>query len=114
MIPREVYQHTLRQFFAPIVPFLDDDSVTEILINGPSTILIERAGTLTATDARFEHEEALLAAIRHLAQYVGRTVGEVILSSRRAFPMAVGWRRCYRPRHPMDRTWPFADSRVRS
>ncbi|MCP4446824.1 MAG: CpaF family protein [Myxococcales bacterium] len=74
MIPREVYERTLRQFFAPIVPFLDDSSVSEIMINGPSEIIIERKGKLSATDARFLDEDELLAAIRHLGQFVGRNV----------------------------------------
>lgn len=74
MIPREVYERTLRKFFAPIVPLLDDDSVTEILINGFKEIIVERHGQLAATDIRFEDEDELLAAIRHLAQFVGRRV----------------------------------------
>ncbi len=74
MIPKEVYERTLRQFFAPIVPFLDDASVSEILINGPSEIIVERGGVLAATDAHFADEDDLLAAIRHLGQFVGRSV----------------------------------------
>ena len=74
MIPKEVYERTLRQFFAPIVPFLDDASVSEIMINGPREIVIERKGKLLATEARFVDEDELLAAIRHLGQFVGRSV----------------------------------------
>ncbi len=74
MIPKDVYERTLRQFFSPIVPFLDDSSVSEIMINGPEEIIIERKGKLLGTDARFVDEEELLAAIRHLGQFVGRTV----------------------------------------
>jgi pilus assembly protein CpaF len=74
MIPREVYQRTLRKFFAPIVPLLDDESVSEILINGHEEIIVERKGQLAATDLRFEDADELLAAIRHLAQFVGRRV----------------------------------------
>ncbi len=74
MIPREVYERTIRQFFSPIVPFLDDESVTEIMINGPSEIIIEQRGKLSTTDARFVDEDELLAAIRHLGQFVGRRV----------------------------------------
>lgn len=74
MIPKEVYERTLRKFFAPIVPLLDDESVTEILINGHEEIIVERKGHLCATAHRFEDEDALLAAIRHLAQFVGRRV----------------------------------------
>jgi pilus assembly protein CpaF len=74
MIPLDVYQRTIRQFFAPIVPFLDDVSVTEIMINGAHEVVIERAGQLEDTDARFESPRQLTAAIRHLAQFVGRRV----------------------------------------
>lgn len=74
MIPREVYERTLRQFFAPIVPFLDDASVSEIMINGHSEVIVERRGRLETTDARFVDEDALLAAVRHLGQFVGRRV----------------------------------------
>jgi len=84
MISPQVYDRTLRQFFAPIVPFLDDDSVSEILINGPSEIVIERSGKLVSTDAHFVDEDQLLAAIRHLGQFVGRRVdrGNPILEAR--------------------------------
>ena len=74
MIPNEVYERTLRKFFAPIVPLLDDESVTEILINGHNEIIVERKGQLAATPHRFEDEDSLLAAIRHLGQFVGRRV----------------------------------------
>lgn len=74
MIPKQVYDQTIRQFFAPIAPFLDDCSVTEILINGPREVFIEKRGVLERTDAGFTDEDELLAAIRHLGQYVGRTV----------------------------------------
>lgn len=74
MIPNEVYERTLRKFFAPIVPLLDDETVSEILINGHKEIIVERKGHLSATPHQFEDEDALLAAIRHLAQFVGRRV----------------------------------------
>ncbi len=74
MIPRQVYERTLRQFFAPIRPFLDDASVSEIMINGHREVVVERRGQLEPTDARFADEEDLLAAIRHLGQFVGRRV----------------------------------------
>ena len=54
MIPREVYEETLLQFFAPIRPFLEDPSVSEVMINGPDQIFIERKGKLYKTDATFD------------------------------------------------------------
>jgi pilus assembly protein CpaF len=72
MIPRQVFQQTLLEFLAPIGHYLDDPTVTEIMINGPRTIYIERRGRIETTDRAFASREALLAALRNLAQYVGR------------------------------------------
>jgi len=74
MIPKEVYDQTILQFFAPIRPFLDDPSVSEVMINGPDQIYIERKGRLELTTARFATREALMAALRNLSQYVGKPI----------------------------------------
>lgn len=74
MIPTKIFEKTLLQFFAPIRPYLDDPSVSEIMINGADRIYIERKGVLSLADARFENNEALTAAIRNLSQYVGKPV----------------------------------------
>jgi pilus assembly protein CpaF len=74
MIPQEVFAETLLQFFAPIRPFLDDPDVSEVMINGPSQIFIERKGRLELTAAYFESGEALGAALRNVAQFVGKHV----------------------------------------
>jgi len=76
VIPREVYEETLLQLFAPIRPFLEDPSVSEIMINGPAQVFIERKGKLELTSARFANREALVAVLRNAAQYVGRQVDE--------------------------------------
>src|ERR1017187_1907423 len=75
-IPNEVFEETLLQFLAPIRPFLDDPSVSEVMINRPDQIYIERAGVLTLTDAKFSSREALVAALRNLAQFVGKHCDE--------------------------------------
>lgn len=75
-IPREVFEETLLEFLAPIRPFLDDESVSEVMINGPSQIFIERKGQIHLTDARFSSREALMSALRNLAQFVGKQVDE--------------------------------------
>ncbi len=67
---------TTRAFLAPILPFLDDETVTEVLINSPSEIWVERAGKLAKTDAYFDDYDALFAAVRNVAQYVGRRIDE--------------------------------------
>lgn len=77
MIPREVYDSTLRGFLAPVVAFLDDATVTEVLVNGPAEVFIERKGRLIRTEARFESADRLLSALRVIAQYVGRPFDEL-------------------------------------
>lgn len=74
MIPTKIFEKTLLSFFAPIRPYLDDPTVSEIMINGPDKIYVERKGVLALVDARFENEEALTAAVRNLSQYVGKPV----------------------------------------
>jgi len=76
VIPASVYEETLLSFLAPVRPFLDDPSVTEIMINGPSHIYVERGGMIEETNACFASERALLAAVRNIAQYVGRRADE--------------------------------------
>ena len=76
MIPKQVFEETVLQFFEPIVPFLDDPGVSEVMINGPNQIYIEKKGQLELTNARFPSREALTAALRNLSQYVGKHVSE--------------------------------------
>ena len=72
-----VFDTTIRNFLDPVVPFLEDPSVTEILINGPSEIYVEREGRLEKTPAQFADETALQAAVRNIAQYVGKRIDEL-------------------------------------
>jgi pilus assembly protein CpaF len=74
MIPKEVFEETLLQFLSPIRPFLDDAGVSEIMINGPDQIFIERKGRLELTTAKFPSRDSLEAAMRNCAQYVGKHV----------------------------------------
>jgi len=71
-----IFESSVEYFLAPIGPFLDDPSVTEVMVNGPEKIYLERAGKLVKTDARFESEDALLTAIHNVAQWVGRRIDE--------------------------------------
>jgi pilus assembly protein CpaF len=72
MIPRAVFEETLLQFFAPIRAFLEDPTVSDVMINGPDRVYVERRGRLELTDARFESKEALMAALRNAAQFAGK------------------------------------------
>jgi pilus assembly protein CpaF len=75
VIPRELHEQNLRIVFAPIAALLAHREVTEIMINGPEQIYIERAGKIQPTACRFADADALLSAVRAVAQYAGRTVG---------------------------------------
>jgi pilus assembly protein CpaF len=76
LIPADVFEQSLLKFLEPVRPFLDDPAVTEVMINGPDLIFVEKKGKLYRTDARFPSREALTAAMRNLAQFVGRHIDE--------------------------------------
>ncbi|HVJ14757.1 MAG TPA: CpaF family protein [Polyangiaceae bacterium] len=76
MIPADLFDSALRGFLEPILPFLDDESVTEVMVNGPSDVFIERKGKLSKTEATFGSAEKLLSGLRVVAQYVGRPLDE--------------------------------------
>jgi len=69
----DMYLESLRAFLGPVVEYLDDPEVSEILINGPDSIWVEQRGLLSRTPVSFT-EDGLLAAARNMAQYVGRTL----------------------------------------
>jgi pilus assembly protein CpaF len=71
-----VFKATIRQFLGPVVSFLEDPTVSEILINGPNDIFIERGGKLSKTDAVFPDEDSLRAAVNTIAQSVGRRISD--------------------------------------
>jgi pilus assembly protein CpaF len=56
----------------PIAPLLRDPTLTEIMINGPDAIFVERDGRILMTDRRFDDENHLLNAIGALMTSVGR------------------------------------------
>lgn len=69
-----VFETSVKVFLKPVLEYLDDPSVTEIMINGPQTIFVERAGNVFKTENGFEDEAALMAAVRNISQYVGRPI----------------------------------------
>lgn len=71
-----VFAQAIRQNLGPVVPFLEDNSVSEILINGPFEIFVERKGKMERTTATFADEDALRAAVNSIAQSVGRRISD--------------------------------------
>jgi pilus assembly protein CpaF len=60
----------------PIERFLSDESVTEIMVNGPYDIWVERHGRLHRTPIRFDDESHLRRIINKIVAQVGRRIDE--------------------------------------
>ena len=60
----------------PLEPLLADDSITDIMVNGPYQTYIERAGKLEATDVKFRNNEHVLNIARRIVSIIGRRVDE--------------------------------------
>jgi pilus assembly protein CpaF len=76
MSRQAIFEASLKYFLEPIGPFLADDSVTEIMVNGFDDIYIERHGRLEHTTARFSSDDSLLSAVHNIAQWVGREISD--------------------------------------
>lgn len=66
----------LTLFLQPVAEYLADESVSEILINGPERLYVERNGKLEEISARFVSEPALRAAATNIAKSVQRTLDD--------------------------------------
>ena len=60
--------------YGPLDSLLHDRSVSEIMVNGPDQVFIERRGVLTKADIRFEDENQLLETIRRMVATTGRHI----------------------------------------
>ncbi len=69
-----VFKQTIQQNLGPIVKYLDDPDVSEILVNGPFEIFVEKKGKLERVSERFPSEDDLRAAVNSIAQSVGRRI----------------------------------------
>ncbi len=58
----------------PLRPLIDDDSLTEIMVNGHEMVYVERKGKILLTDVRFDSEEHLLRVIDTIVSSVGRRI----------------------------------------
>ncbi len=61
----------------PLETLLNDDSVNDILVNGPHQIFVERNGRLELSDVTFKDEKHLLRIIDKIVSAVGRRVDEM-------------------------------------
>ena len=60
----------------PLEQFLDDPTVSEVMVNGSNNIFVERSGILERTNVRFISEEHLRRVIERIVSSVGRRIDE--------------------------------------
>lgn len=62
--------------FGPITALLADNTVTEIMVNGPNHVYIEKEGKLVLTDAKFKNNNHVLHVIKKIVAPIGRRIDE--------------------------------------
>ena len=60
--------------YGPIDPLIRDPTVTEVMVNGPRLVYVERGGKLVETDVRFEDDAHVEQIIQRIIQPLGRRV----------------------------------------
>jgi pilus assembly protein CpaF len=73
-LTQELYDEVMG--LGPLEPLLKDETINDILVNGPKRIFIERAGKLQLSDVTFRDERHLLRIIDKIVSAVGRRVDE--------------------------------------
>jgi pilus assembly protein CpaF len=84
---REIFMQVANDIvgYGPLEPLLTDESVTEVMANGPEQVYIERDGRLTLSDACFDDNAHMMRIINRIIKPLGRKV---------------------------DRAWPMVDARL--
>ncbi|RMF28508.1 MAG: CpaF family protein [Chloroflexi bacterium] len=62
--------------FGPLEPLLKDETITEIMVNGPKNIYIERGGKIERTNVTFEDDEHVMRIIDRIVAPLGRRIDE--------------------------------------
>jgi len=62
--------------FGPLQPLLDDDSITEIMVNGSKNIYIERRGKIQRAPLTFENNDHVMRIIERIVAPLGRRIDE--------------------------------------
>ena len=60
----------------PLEPLLEDETVSEIMVNGPAQVYVEREGRLSLTDIRFDDDAHLRRIIERILAPLGRRADE--------------------------------------
>lgn len=70
----EIYDESIR--LGPIEKFLADDSITEVMVNGPLNVYVERKGKLEFTGQSFMDDASVMAVIERIVAPLGRRIDE--------------------------------------
>ena len=62
--------------FGPIEPLLKDASISEVMVNGPKSVYIERHGRLEKTNITFQNDEHVMRVIDRIVAPLGRRIDE--------------------------------------
>ncbi|MDF7826453.1 ATPase, T2SS/T4P/T4SS family [Pontiellaceae bacterium B12227] len=73
-LSKEVFDEAVG--LGPLEDLLEDDSITEIMVNGPSQVYVERAGRLIMTDCTFINDASVMAVIDRIVSPIGRRIDE--------------------------------------
>ncbi|MBK9709984.1 MAG: Flp pilus assembly complex ATPase component TadA [Kouleothrix sp.] len=84
---KKLYEMVIDELFGfgPIEPLLRDDTVTEVMVNGPNVVYVEQKGRVSAASVRFANEDHVLKVIDRIIRPLGRRI---------------------------DRKWPMVDARL--
>lgn len=62
--------------YGPIDPLLKDDSISEVMVNSPSQVYVERKGKLVLTDVKFRDDAHVMQVIEKILAPLGRRIDE--------------------------------------
>ncbi len=62
--------------FGPIEPLLKDDTISEVMVNGPRQVYIERRGKLILSDVQFQDDDHVMRVIDRIVSPLGRRIDE--------------------------------------
>jgi pilus assembly protein CpaF len=62
--------------FGPITPLLKDEDISEVMVNGPYRVYVERKGKVVLTDVQFRNDEHVMHIIEKIVSPLGRRIDE--------------------------------------
>jgi pilus assembly protein CpaF len=69
-----IFQSTIDAYLRPVEKYRRDPAISEIMINGPLEVYVERNGRIELTDTSFRDPATLLSVARNIAQYTNKRI----------------------------------------